>query len=383
MKLKKINSISPMSLTESFKGFFEYKNQIKQVLSFILTKMTSTSNNNINSICEYYFNLSGKMIRPHFLIQISAYLNECNLAKKYNIENLDQLSYNNCNYNLIKSEIDNYFNTDFFKQIVLPYAACIEAIHNASLLQDDILDDANLRRSNLTAHKKYGIKNTVFASDYIISKSTDIINDLNYLHLNEVYSTIIYNLACGEYQQTIKRNFINSTDIVDVNSNLVRYLNKTYYKTSSLIAESFRGLGIIHNVSVENQKYLFNLGLHLGLVFQLTDDIFDVLGDESVTKKPSYKDLKEGIINCHIIYECLGDNKHEIIKLIERKFKENNDLNKVIDILNKGDGILKTQNLSLDHLLEAINILNNKFFVESNTKNKLIQGIVYMFNRKF
>ena len=372
-----------MSLTESFKGFFEYKNQIKQVLSFILTKMTSTSNNNINSICEYYFNLSGKMIRPHFLIQISAYLNECNLAKKYNIENLDQLSYNNCNYNLIKSEIDNYFNTDFFKQIVLPYAACIEAIHNASLLQDDILDDANLRRSNLTAHKKYGIKNTVFASDYIISKSTDIINDLNYLHLNEVYSTIIYNLACGEYQQTIKRNFINSTDIVDVNSNLVRYLNKTYYKTSSLIAESFRGLGIIHNVSVENQKYLFNLGLHLGLVFQLTDDIFDVLGDESVTKKPSYKDLKEGIINCHIIYECLGDNKHEIIKLIERKFKENNDLNKVIDILNKGDGILKTQNLSLDHLLEAINILNNKFFVESNTKNKLIQGIVYMFNRKF
>jgi len=76
-----------------------------------------------------------------------------------------------------------------------------------------------------------------------------------------------------------------------------------------LIALSFRGLGIIFELDLEHQKLLHSLGLHLGLLFQLVDDILDVSGDSFLIKKPAYKDIKEGVINSHIIYELNGKNK--------------------------------------------------------------------------
>ena len=335
LKKKEISRVSPLSLIETFSGFLEYTKQIDLVKKFIFSNFAAPKegDNSLNELTEYYFTLSGKMIRPHFLIELSKYVNECQNGISNNKE---------------------FFNSDLFQNKIIPFASVIEALHNASLLQDDIIDNSESRRGKPTAHNLYGIRNTVFASNYILSKVVKVINDINIPQLNQCVAEVIHDLTYGEYKQT-----------------------------ASVLSSAFRGVGLIMNLDHQNQVKLFNLGLHLGQLFQLVDDVLDVEGNISLIKKPAYKDLKEGVINSHILFELLDKNGPELINLIKKGFKEDSSLNRVLEILDEGTGIIKTKNLGLDHLLQTFNVLNDSFFVNNDTKKKVLQGIIFMFNRKF
>lgn len=79
-------------------------------------------------------------------------------------------------------------------------AACIEIAHNASLLQDDIIDRADSRRSKEAAHKIYGASNTVFASDYMISRASRMLTMMfDNTHISQLFSTVLYNLVCVSF----------------------------------------------------------------------------------------------------------------------------------------------------------------------------------------
>lgn len=362
-----IKDISPLSLLNTFKGFYEYSSQVKIVHDFIFNNITEgvINNKSIGTISEYYFKIGGKMIRPHFIIQLSKYIYEC---KHSHITNLNN---------------DIYFSSDIFINKIIPLSASIESLHNASLLQDDIIDNSETRRGYKTCHMLYGVKPTIFASNYILSKSSKAILNIGIPQLNEIYSSIIYDLTYGEYQQTINRSNEYSTNKEDIKKLLQTYIIKTYFKTASLISSSFRAVGLIYELSDENQYKLFKLGLHLGQLFQLVDDIFDVEGSSSQLKKPAFKDLNEGVINSHILFELQGQNGNEMIELINRKFQGKEDIPRVLKILDQGLGLLKTKNLAMDHLLEIFNILDDSFFKKTETKEKIIQGMIYMFNRKY
>lgn len=360
-----LQKVSKLGMLDTFKGFLEYKSQMKLVIKTINDNICDASleeDDNLKDIIDYYFKMSGKMIRPHFIIQLSKFIYECESKGKPKQE---------------------FFETQIFKEKIIPYAACIEAMHNASLLQDDIIDNSHIRRSKLTAHNVYGVRNTIFASNYILSRAADAIANIGIQELNEVYSNIVYDLTYGEYQQTIKRPFKYSNSKVDVLYNMEAYITKTYYKTASLIALSFRGIAIIFDLDLEKQKVFFNLGLHLGILFQLVDDIFDVEGDSVTLKKPQYKDIKEGVVNSHLIFETMSPNSKEIFEMIKRKFTGDNDFEKILSFLESGTGILKTKNLALDHLLETIKLFDDPYFVDSELQNQLKQGIIYMFNRTY
>ena len=156
-------------------------------------------------------------------------------------------------------------------------------------------------------------------------------------------------------------------------------MHKTYYKTASLLALSLRGVGIIYDLNLDYQRKLFDLGLHIGIVFQLVDDVLDVLYDSIKIKKPALKDLTEGVINSHILYECIFDP--DMLELASRKFKGEKDIDKAVEILRNGLGILKTQNLAIDHLLDSIDIISSDFFIENNTRKDLLKCFLYIVNR--
>jgi geranylgeranyl pyrophosphate synthase len=349
------NSSKILHKLNKFLGKNEFKSQIDEIIKIINNKIANSEESNLQELSEYYFKLSGKMFRPYIIITISKYLYEC-----------------------INNNSQDYFESTIHNKYILPYAACIEVLHNASLLQDDIIDNSDQRRNYKTAHNIFGIRNTVFGANYIISKAANLITELEIEHLNEIYSGIVYNLTAGECQQSLKKIHLDNID-----KSFQIYMTKTYYKTASLIAQSIRGVGIIYNFDEYIQKQLFNLGLHIGIVFQLIDDVMDVLYDSSKTKKPSLKDLKEGLINGHILFEIQDDKNKTVLELARRKFKGEDDIQKILDILNKGKGILKTQNLALDHLLEAIKILNTPFFIENSTKVNLLQCFKFLMMRNY
>jgi all-trans-nonaprenyl-diphosphate synthase len=333
---------------------------MEEILNIIINNIAKSEDDKyLQDLSGYYFKGSGKMIRPYLLITISKYMYECL----------------NTNYSK-----DDYFKSEIHNKYILPFAACVEVLHNASLLHDDIIDNSDKRRNLATAHNIYGIRNTVFGANYIISRASNVINDLEIEHLDEIYSSMVYHLTYGECKQSL-----NKTDMDNIQESFKTYMIKTYYKTASLIALGLRGIGIIYKTDLETQRNLFNIGLHIGIVFQLVDDVLDVLYDSNKIKKPALKDLAEGIINSHVLYEIADENENNkernIYKMAKRKFKEEGDIKQIVEALEKGKGIIKTQNLSLDHLIECYKILEHPLFVDNSSKQGLYQCFNFLINR--
>ena len=182
----------------------------------------------------------------------------------------------------------------------------------------------------------------------------------------------------GECQQTLKKK-----NIEDLDEYFKTYMNKTYYKTASLLALSLRGIGIIYDLDQDIQKKLFNLGIHLGFVFQLVDDVLDVQSDSAILQKPALQDLKEGVINSHVLFEIQDDKTGKVLEMVKRKFTEKGDIDNMLEILKKGNGILKTRNLTYDHMMESLNNLNDPFFVNNSTKKTLLMCFNMLLNRNY
>lgn len=369
------SNIDKMSLGDAYSfltNINDFKRELKEINKFILENISEDEENKLKELSEYNFLNMGKMIRPVLIILVSKYIHECKIKMLNNPDpNIRKKILIN---EFVEIETEDFFKSKKFNQIVKPFAACVEVVHNASLLHDDIIDNSNERRSRKTAHNIYGIRETVFSANFIISKAANVIIDLGYTHLSQIYSGIVLKLTEGECQQSLRMNNLKNLD-----ESFNVYMHKTYYKTASLLALSLRGVGIIYDLNVEYQKKLFDLGLHLGLVFQLVDDVLDVLYDSVKIHKPALKDLKEGVINSHILYECIFSD--EMLELASRKFKGEKDIERAVEILNKGLGILKTENLAMDHLLDSVDIISDEFFIDNNTKKDLFRCFQYMIKR--
>lgn len=275
--------------------------------------------------------------------------------------------------------LKEFENTEQFDQVVA-LAASIEIAHNASLLQDDIIDKADSRRSVEAAHKVYGPSTSVFASDFMISRASRMLTEaFPNVHMSQLFSTIVSNLVYGELIQA-KRDFKSKTLIgdaipeVDYDAYFESYIAKTYYKTASMISLGCRGLGLIFNLDIENQRRLFNFGAHLGVAFQIHDDILDFTQDSSILGKPAFNDLKEGIVTAPIIYALLDlksegevDSYRELTRMVQTQFE-----NKVKDVplgasmLFDSRGIELADKLSIDHIREALSSLQGMEY-PSNT----------------
>ncbi len=358
-KLEQINNIinTDRSLSKTFNNLYSGVNaaiHLKDVVK-IIHKITETDEKNLQELSEYYFKADGKRIRPLTLIMISKYIYEC--------------KYKNG---------ENYFNSIEHNNYIKLFAASVEILHNASLLHDDIIDNSDKRRNSATAHNIYGIRNTVYGANFLISKAASLLAELDKGQLNEIYSAMVNNLTYGEVQQSLK-----NSDLDNIDNAFFIYMIKTYYKTASLISLSLRGVGVIYNLDEALQRDLFNLGLHIGLVFQLIDDVIDVQYDSNEIKKPAFKDIQEGIINSYLLFE-IADNNDEVLQLAKRKFKTQGDIDRTKHIIANGCGVLKTVNLAMDHLIEAFKILNNNpFFIENNTKTMLLEYFNKLIYRKY
>ena len=353
------------STTTNFKNLYSMhgiKTHLQDIIELIKTRIASSDEKTLNKLSEYYFNIEGKMIRPFLIILMSKYVHEC----KY------------------PNSKEDFFKTKIYLDYVKPFASCIEVIHNASLLHDDIIDNSGLRRNYKTAHTVYGIRPTVFGANYILSKAANIVTELNIEQLNEIFSSIIYHLTYGECQQTLEKPSLNNiTNKEKIDEYFLNYMNKTYYKTGSLIASSLRGIAIIFELDDELEKSLFYIGLHLGLVFQIVDDLLDVTYDSKQIMKPNYNDLKEGIINSYLLFEISDDHTDKLKNLIQKKFSESNDFTELNKILSNGTGVQKAKCLAMDHAYSALSILDKQFFKDNKTKEVILTLISYLIKRNY
>ncbi len=234
--------------------------------------------------------------------------------------------------------------------------AVIEMIHLASLLHDDVIDEAPLRRGKETIHKLYDTKTAIMLGDLLYSKAfsklTLMDKDIAFCVSNAVTS-----LSIGEMLDIELSNSFNT--------NLETYIDMIEKKTASLIEASTKSASILAN---KNQTNFAIYGNSIGLCFQIIDDILDVTQDSSTLGKPCLLDFKEGktTIVYILLYQNLSQTDKNRLKSYFKKDLNQDQQNWIKQMIHKHDIISKTKqickNIAKDGLDAIKNEENKKLF---------------------
>ncbi|MCA2553610.1 MAG: solanesyl diphosphate synthase [Microcystis sp. M04BS1] len=248
-------------------------------------------------------------------------------------------------------------------------AEITEMIHTASLVHDDVVDEAELRRSVPTVNSLFDNRVAVLAGDFLFAQSSWYLANLDNLEVVKLLSEVIRDFAEGEIQQGINR--------FDTSISLEAYLEKSYYKTASLIANSAKAAGVLSEQSAEVNHHLYNYGRNLGLAFQIVDDILDFTSPTEVLGKPSGSDLISGNITAPALF-AMEENPY-IEVLIEREFSQEGDIEKALDLIHSSQGIPRSKELANQYGQSALKHLD--CLASSPSKDVLIELVDYVLSR--
>ncbi|NMG06949.1 solanesyl diphosphate synthase [Brasilonema sp. UFV-L1] len=223
-------------------------------------------------------------------------------------------------------------------------AEITEMIHTASLVHDDVVDESEIRRGVPTVHSLFGNRIAILAGDFLFAQSSWYLANLDNLEVVKLLSEVIMDLATGEIQQGLNR--------FDTNISIDTYLKKTYYKTASLIANSSKAAGLLSNVSQETAEHLYSYGRHLGLAFQIVDDILDFTSSTDTLGKPAGSDLKSGNLTAPVLFAL--EEKPYLEVLIDREFAHKGDLEQAMSLINDSQGIQRSRDLAAHHAKLAV-----------------------------
>jgi all-trans-nonaprenyl-diphosphate synthase len=250
-------------------------------------------------------------------------------------------------------------------------AEITEMIHTASLVHDDVVDESELRRGVPTVHSSFGNRIAVLAGDFLFAQSSWYLANLDNLEVVKLLSQVIMDLAEGEIQQGLNR-FATSLSIDE-------YLEKSYYKTASLLANSAKAAATLSESPPALADDLFHYGRHIGLAFQIIDDILDFTGSTDALGKPAGSDLKSGNLTAPVLYAL--KEKPYLEALIEREFAQPGDLEQALLLVRDSQGIERSRALATQHTRSAIEHLSN--LPPSEARQVLVKLADYVLSRLY
>jgi all-trans-nonaprenyl-diphosphate synthase len=223
-------------------------------------------------------------------------------------------------------------------------AEITEMIHTASLVHDDVVDESDVRRGVPTVHSLFGNRIAILAGDFLFAQSSWYLANLDNLEVVKLLSEVIMDLATGEIQQGLNR--------FDAGISIETYIEKSYYKTASLIANSSKAAGLLSEVSRETVEHLYSYGRHFGIAFQIVDDILDFTSTTDTLGKPVGSDLKSGNLTAPVLFALAQKPSLEV--LIDREFAQEGDLEQALALIQDSQGIQQARDLAAQHAKLAI-----------------------------
>jgi octaprenyl-diphosphate synthase len=174
------------------------------------------------------------------------------------------------------------------------YASVVEFIHTATLVHDDIIDGADLRRGRLAVHSRWGNDITVLLGDYLYIKSMAMALTQDSLEIIRLLCDVTLRMIEGELYQLTKTGDVDITE--DEHFEIIRR------KTAFLFGGCAQIGGMLGGVTTEREAALREYGFNLGIAFQLVDDLLDYTADQAALGKPVGGDLREGKVTLPVIY---------------------------------------------------------------------------------
>ena len=215
-------------------------------------------------------------------------------------------------------------------------AEITEMIHTASLVHDDVVDEASTRRGVETVHSRFDARVAVLAGDFLFAQASWHLANLDDLDVVKLLSRVIMDLADGEVKQGLFR--------YETGQSFETYLEKSYCKTASLIANSSRAAGVLSSCTEPQLDGLYQFGRQLGLAFQVVDDILDFTGSEQQLGKPAASDLASGYLTAPCFYAM--EEHPELTALIDRQFSGADDLDRALSMVRSSKAIPRTRELA-------------------------------------
>jgi len=291
----------------------------------------------IRKVGEYVLSSGGKRIRPALLL----------------------LSANLCGY-----RGDRH----------VPLASVIEFIHTATLLHDDVVDNANLRRGLASANTLWGNEASVLVGDFLFSKSFSLMVRDGDLAVLKVLSNATTIIAEGEVLQLVCMSDLDITE--------ERYIEVVKCKTAILLSAACQAGAILGGTSPELEVALRDFGMELGIAFQLIDDTLDYIASEEQFGKSIGHDLEEGKITLpliHTLRQCTPEEKARIADIIDKDLLDKDDFDSVFGLVGKYGGIDYALATAKDYIYRSKMRLH--IFEDSPGKTALLNLADYIVTR--
>ncbi len=242
-------------------------------------------------------------------------------------------------------------------------AACVELIHSATLMHDDVIDQGVLRRGKDTLNKVWDNHSSVLIGDYLLSRCFEMMVEDGNLEILRLLSSTSSKIAQGEVLQLQHRNEVDMLEET--------YLKIISAKTAELFAASTKVGAILSDVENKEKDALEFYGRNLGLTFQIADDTLDYNSELKLFGKTIGQDFFEGKITLPIIllFQKLNFEEKEILRNIFKKMKRNkDDFEKIISLINK----YKIINECYQKAQHYINLASNSLIIFKDSKEKEI-----------
>ena len=248
-------------------------------------------------------------------------------------------------------------------------SACVELIHAATLMHDDVIDNGELRRGKKTLNRIWGNQSSILVGDYLLSRCFEMMVEDGDLEVLKLLSSTSAEISQGEVLQ-LQHN--REIDILEET-----YLKIISWKTASLFAASTKVGAVLSKQENKVKDALHSYGKNLGLTFQIADDTLDYNSDLKIFGKKIGNDFFEGKVTLPIIllYQKTDNKeKKELFEIFNKLERNKNDLIKVLEMINK----YKVLNDCYKKAEYFINIASNSLNIFEDSKEKeILKSLTY------
>jgi geranylgeranyl pyrophosphate synthase len=218
---------------------------------------------------------------------------------------------------------------------IIYLASAVEMLHTATLVHDDIIDGALMRRGNPTLNATWSPGATILTGDYLFARAADLAAQTENVRVIRLFAKALMSICNGELHQM----FTPLMQAIDRPT----YYRRIFAKTGALFVLATKASGILAGVSSQMEEKLLTFGTELGIAFQIIDDLLDFVGSESQVGKPLGSDLAQGLVTLPTI--CyLEENKDDehILSVLNGQRKPDN-VQRALDLVRNSNAIAQVQ----------------------------------------
>ena len=231
-----------------------------------------------------------------------------------------------------------FYQADQDKLVSL--AASVEMLHTATLVHDDLIDGALMRRGNMTLNAQWNTGATVLTGDYLFARAASLAAETDNVRVVSIFAATLMTICSGELRQIFDRREVPHLDSEQAwEVALDRYDQRIHAKTASLFAAATEAAAVLSGAPEAQVVALRDYGHLLGTGFQIIDDVLDFRGDEDKLGKPVGSDLREGIVTLPVLYYLRANPDDEAVVAVVRDGSNDGLVGEVVDAIRESGAV--------------------------------------------